>query len=805
MIKKLIRYFFLLCVCVFVQNGAKSQTRPGVVQNSYDISKQRLLVTSTGQFIYTASQGQMDEDSAMLLACKMYGLNRLLPYNEGFSDGEISPASNLLHAGKTAVVKNLLNYAEGPNKIRLLLELGTYYLFKPGNAKTDLDSALLFIREATTSSNTAALAKWQHESLSLLGKYYFQTGDLEESQQYFTQVINACIAADDQRGLALAYENRGKYLPYNDPAKLPYLEKALVLCRKLQLKEKEIALLMEMAGFNFIFNKPLAEKQLQEALVLQNAIGYRHTMYTSYALSCLADLRSDHITALNYAKQSLGNMQETGTSFLSCLFYMRMGDVHKENEALAWFKRSLADTKTQETQPFWYKSFLSAVKELITMDRIEEALALIRETSVPFPPNSVFNKMQLAVLTGQCYDKLQDYVPAEENYKTFLSMADKFPPQQIHAEMPEAYYQIASFYFKKGEYSKSRAYLQKVSVPSAEQNAPSNLANINWMLYKLDSVAGRYQSAIQYYKKYAFYADSIMHASQRRLLNELTVKYETDKKDQDIQFLTQSGELQQAELKQYNFLRNLMLVGLVSLFIIIGLLYNQYRIKQRSNKEISSKNTTLQHLADEKEWLLKEVHHRVKHNLHTMVSLLESQSENLHHEQDSQNRAFAMSLIHQRLYQTNNVAAIEMRSYLPELVHHLRDSFDVSRRIHIHLEILPVELDISQAMPIGLIINEAITNAIKHAFPGKEIGQEITISMEAEEDNLITLIIADNGTGLPADFDGSQGLGLKFMKGLVKDIEGTFEISSQNGTTITIHFFANTPLHKVSAVTHAVN
>lgn len=796
-----------------LQHEVSGQTRPGLIQNSYDISKQRLLVISTGHFIYTTSQGQMDADSAMLFACRMYGLNRLLPFNEGFSDGEISPASNLLHAGKTGVVRNLLNYAEGPNKIHLLLELGAYYLFKPGIIKTDLDSALIFIQEAKTLSNNSTLAKWQNESLSLLGKYYFQTGDLPQSEQYFSQVINACAAANDLPGLALAYENRGKYLPYNDPAKLSYLEKSIVLFRKLQMKEKEIELMTEIVGFNFIFNKPLAEKQLQEALALQNAIGYRHTMYTSYVLSYLADLRSDYITALNYAKQSLENMQETGASPLSCLFYMRMGAVyshlHKENEALSWFRKSLNETKTPETQFFWYKSFLSAAKELITLDRIEEALALIREISIPFPPKSVFEKMHLAVLMGECYDKLQDYVLAEENYKTFLSIADKFPAEHIHADLPEAYYQIANFYFKKGEYSKSRIYLQKVQAPSSVQNAPFNLVNINWMLYKLDSVAGRYQSAIQYYKKYTFYADSMMNVSQRRLLEELTVKYETDKKDQSIQYLTQSGQLQQAELKQSNFLRNLTLVGLASLFIIIGLLYNQYRIKQRSNKEISSKNSTLQHLVDEKEWLLKEVHHRVKNNLQTIVSLLESQSENLHDEalsavQDSQNRVYAMSLIHQKLYHTDNVAAIEMRSYLPELVHHLRDSFNVSRRIHIHLQISPLELDVSQAVPIGLIINEAITNSIKHAFPGKEIGQEITITLGAEDENLITLTIADNGIGLPTDFDSSHGLGLKLMKGLVGDIEGTFERSSQNGTIITIHFFANTPLHKASAVMHAI-
>nr|WP_253906549.1 sensor histidine kinase [Chitinophaga sp. SYP-B3965] len=238
-----------------------------------------------------------------------------------------------------------------------------------------------------------------------------------------------------------------------------------------------------------------------------------------------------------------------------------------------------------------------------------------------------------------------------------------------------------------------------------------------------------------------------------------------------------------------------MLGGLLSLLIIAALLYNQYRLK----READHKNTDLQYLAKEKEWLLKEVHHRVKNNLQTLVSLLESQSVSA--VQNSQNRAYAMSLIHQKLYLRENMTSIDVRSYLPELVHHLRDRFNVSRRIHIHLEIPHLELDVSQAVPITLVISEAITNSIKHAFPGKELGQEITISMEQSPDNEITLIIADNGIGLPADFEEehNSGLGLKFMQGLTEDINGTFIMESEIGTVIRIHFMANMALYKTTA------
>jgi two-component sensor histidine kinase len=113
----------------------------------------------------------------------------------------------------------------------------------------------------------------------------------------------------------------------------------------------------------------------------------------------------------------------------------------------------------------------------------------------------------------------------------------------------------------------------------------------------------------------------------------------------------------------------------------------------------------------EKEWLLKEVHHRVKNNLQTVVSLLELQAENLDNEalsaiHNGQNRIYTISLIHQKLYQTDNVASINMKDYLLELTQHLRDVYNVGRSIDFDIHIAPLELDVSQAIPIGLIVNE---------------------------------------------------------------------------------------------------
>lgn len=302
----------------------------------------------------------------------------------------------------------------------------------------------------------------------------------------------------------------------------------------------------------------------------------------------------------------------------------------------------------------------------------------------------------------------------------------------------------------------------------------------------------------------------LQQAEAEKARRDILVKDQDIKlKGLDISLLTKEGLLREARLRQIRTTRNIIIGGAAALLLLLGLLYKGYHAKQVTNKKINEQNLTLHQMVNEKEWLLKEVHHRVKNNLQTVVSLLESQSAYLQDEallavQDSQNRVYAMSLIHQKLYQTENVASINMATYLPELVYYLRDIFNV-KHIFFNLHIASVDLDISQAIPVGLIVNEAITNSIKYAFPDDAVNRQITISMHLNENNLAELKITDNGVGLPQTFDrkSNNGLGLKLMQGLTEDIEGQFLIKSAKGTAISVNFIANTPLHKLKEASHS--
>ena len=212
-------------------------------------------------------------------------------------------------------------------------------------------------------------------------------------------------------------------------------------------------------------------------------------------------------------------------------------------------------------------------------------------------------------------------------------------------------------------------------------------------------------------------------------------------------------------------------------------------------EEIEQQNISLRHLVKEKDWLVKEIHHRVKNNFQTVMGLLGTQSGYLRNETaidaitDSRHRVHAMSLIHQKLYQTENMSAINMADYIHELVDYLRDSFTINRQIRFNMQIEQIGLDLSHCIPLGLILNEAITNSFKYAFPGDQEGI-ILIAFKYTAANHLLLTIKDNGIGLPAAFnmEKADSMGMNLMRGLSEEIGAKISISTENGTRIAVSF-----------------
>jgi PAS domain S-box-containing protein len=197
----------------------------------------------------------------------------------------------------------------------------------------------------------------------------------------------------------------------------------------------------------------------------------------------------------------------------------------------------------------------------------------------------------------------------------------------------------------------------------------------------------------------------------------------------------------------------------------------------------------------EKEVLLKEVHHRVKNNLQVISSILNLQSSYVKDDQtlsilrESQNRIKSMSYIHESLYQTKNFSSINFSEYIENLSNNLFHSYQIfDNFIELKLKVEPVNLNLDQAIPCGLIVNELITNALKYAFKGKKTG-EIFIGIN-ENGKTISIRIEDNGVGLPKGFNylKTETLGLQLVVTLVEQLDGKLEMKTEKGTKYLITF-----------------
>ena len=196
----------------------------------------------------------------------------------------------------------------------------------------------------------------------------------------------------------------------------------------------------------------------------------------------------------------------------------------------------------------------------------------------------------------------------------------------------------------------------------------------------------------------------------------------------------------------------------------------------------------------EKEVLLKEIHHRVKNNLQIISSLLNLQKEYVDDDKalnvllESQNRVKSMAMIHENLYQSNNLSHIKFDNYIQKLVSTLFYSYNNKNQIKSIIDLEDINLNIDTAIPCGLIINELISNSLKHAFNDEKNG-EIGISVK-KINNKYELIIYDNGTGFPKeiDFKNTNSLGLKLVNSLVNQIDGQIIIDKNQGTKFKINF-----------------
>lgn len=309
------------------------------------------------------------------------------------------------------------------------------------------------------------------------------------------------------------------------------------------------------------------------------------------------------------------------------------------------------------------------------------------------------------------------------------------------------------------------------------------------------ATTGDFKNAHVAFLEYDRLKDSVFTAEADQRVAKLLTEFEVSQKESTIQ-------LQRASILQQRRLQWVILGAAALLLFILVVLYRNYRSKQHINTKLESlnstleqKNTQLDKRNAENELLLKEIHHRVKNNLEVVSALLALQAAQIDDPsaqavmQASQNRVLSMGIIHQKLYQGSSLAAIEMKDYFFNLCESILDSFNATEKVVIRCNMEPLEFDVDTAVPIGLIANELLTNALKYAFPGNQPGEiDISLNPTAGKDEWV-FRVADNGIGKTAGaVPGGTGFGTELVNLLVQQLNGQLYTASDNGTAISIIF-----------------
>lgn len=201
-------------------------------------------------------------------------------------------------------------------------------------------------------------------------------------------------------------------------------------------------------------------------------------------------------------------------------------------------------------------------------------------------------------------------------------------------------------------------------------------------------------------------------------------------------------------------------------------------------------------LLQQRETMLREIHHRVKNNMQVMSSLLSLQSRSASSVEarrmleENQNRIQSMALLHEILYQSQDLALVDFSKYLLRMVDHLFRSYGVnSRQIRLQSDLDPIKIDLDDALPTGLLISEVVSNSLKHGFPDGRQGV-IRIQLRRQTGGIVSLVLSDSGVGLPADVDWttSRSLGLRLVRVLADQLRASLDIRSESGTKVRLVF-----------------
>jgi len=364
---------------------------------------------------------------------------------------------------------------------------------------------------------------------------------------------------------------------------------------------------------------------------------------------------------------------------------------------------------------------------------------------------------------------------------------------------------IALCHAEQGDINKAIEGYERSLALAAEDRMAKILIEGHKGIAKVYALNEQFDLAYTHQREYQLLNDSLFAKKNDEALSIIEKRYDEFRKTKAFGDLGDRLDEQEASLK---FRGNLITALIISLIIIAGLLavmFSRHRVNRNLSKKLEERNLevarTNRHLREtqvskeEKEELLKEIHHRVKNNLQIINSLLRFQSDMVKDPEvvalftECQDRIISMSLLHEQLYRKEDLSFVNVTEYLTDLFNGLQHSYANHKKIDVIINAEVDSFGVNTMIPLGLLINEIASNSFKHGFRGRENGV-IDLKLKKKDDKNYELLLSDNGIGIPGniDHDEPETLGLELINIFVDQLDGKLKLSNHIGTSYKIQF-----------------
>lgn len=653
----------------------------------------------------------------------------------------------------------------------IILERANFYLeqsnYYKNREERDLDSLSYYANKVLQlAKSNKFLEKQEIDAISNLALKVIVLKNIDQARIYIDQIKKKSLEINYGKGLSVAaryaaYIHRGEN---NINLFIHKLEQAYKISEEYEIADQDIfdaALDLSIGYLEYQYGTDLISKSLLDVIDLAEDPGItaksKGIFYQN--LASVYELNYENEKAIINYKKSIEMFSQVGDTFYLYHPLINLSSIYRRKG-----------------------DFDQAISVL------ERALQLKRKISY----GNIYFSM------GLIYSDMENYKSSEEYLKKALI---EYEAVNNYTRQGSCLKELGDVKLKTNDPKQSQIFYnrgikkhKKAIVENKKNKVRKPEIGLSYLeLSEINEHLDNYKESLENYKLYTVYQDSVNNARTLNVSERFTFFKEVTKKDKEIEILRNQNEIQNLKAKRQNYFKISLLFFSTLILLLFAVLLNRYRLKKKALKTIKEKN-------EENKLLVSEIHHRVKNNLQIISSLLGAQIYK-HTDNDelkeilleSQNKIKSMAIIHQNLFSDEKFSRVSVRPYILELTDHIQGSLGKnvqSTKVQINLDVDAKNIQIGLAIPLGLILNELLTNCYKYAFEGIERKlNTIDIKFkQIENSSKFYLSVKDNGIGLPSDFDidNLTSYGIQLVHGLVEQLNGKIKITTEAGTHYSI-------------------